>query len=55
MMCEQRTKMLNSLLGGGRIHLQDFGPLAVGVNDDEPHVSSVFPTEGFLRPRTQVR
>ena len=38
MMCEQRTKMLNSLLGGGRIHLQDFGPLAVGVNDDEPHV-----------------
>ena len=38
MMCEQRTKMLNSLLGGGRIHLQDFGPLAVGVDDDEPHV-----------------
>ena len=37
-MCEQRTEMLNSLLGGGRIHLQDFGPLAVGVNDDEPHV-----------------
>ena len=33
MMCEQRTKMLNSLLGCGRIHLQDFGPLAVGVND----------------------
>ena len=37
-MCEQRPKMLNSLLGGCRIHLQDFGPLAVGVNDNEPHV-----------------
>ena len=38
MMCEQRTEMLNGLLGDGRIHLQDFGPLAVGVNYDEPHV-----------------
>ena len=37
-LCEQRTKMLNSPLGGGRIHLQDFGQLAVGINDDEPHV-----------------
>ena len=37
-MCEQQAKMLNSLLGGGQIHRQDFGPLAVGVNDDEPHV-----------------
>ena len=37
-MCELRTKMLNGLLGGGRIHLQDFGPLAVGVNYDERHI-----------------
>ena len=37
-MCEQCTKMRNGLLGGGRIHLQDFGPLAVGVNYDEPHI-----------------
>ena len=38
MMCEQRTKMLNSLLGGGRIHLRTSGHLLWALNDDEPHV-----------------
>ena len=53
MMCEQRTKMLNSLLSGGRIHLQDFGPLAVGVNDDEPHVRQEGSREVDVDPLSQ--
>ena len=37
MICEQHKEMLNGLFGGGRTHLHDFGPLAVGVNYDELH------------------